>query len=167
MNQTKSKFSFFTVLKYFFYFILIVIHIQFIRGTLEVIPAHVSFLSNQAEGKITDKHTKITRSSNSTSRYSNHYTTSYYVEVSFKTSGSKYNNTDLVEEQLYDSLEQGSQVTVNYLKGFPQVAILEVNKEHGTKNHLVLTAILIGVDILIWLIWRWIKKYRAKLKARK
>lgn len=167
MNQTKSKFSFFTVLKYFFYFILIVIHVQFIRGTLEVIPAHVSFLSEQTDGTITGKHTKITRSNNSTSRYSNHYTTSYYVEVSFETNGSQYDNTDLVEEQLYDSLEQGTQVTVNYLKGFPQVAILEVNKEHGTKNHLLLTAILIGVDVLIFLIWRWIKRYRAKLKTRK
>lgn len=164
MNQTKSKFSFFTVLKYFFYFIFIVIHVQFIRGTLEVIPAHVSFLSEQTEGTITGKHTKISRSSNSTSRYSNHYTTSYYVDFVFEVTGSNYENTDLVDEQLYDRLNRDAHVTVNYFKGFPQVAILEVNKDHGTKNHLLLTSILIGVDILIFLIWRWIKRKRAKRK---
>ncbi len=167
MSKSKTKFSFFTILKYFFYFILIVIHFNLIRGTLEIIPALFPSLSEQVTGTISGKNTKTSRSSGPQSKQSNHSTISYYVDVKFNIKNEEYNNTDLVEERVYDNLKDGQQVAINYLKGFPQVAIMEVNKSYGIKNHLLLTLILIGVDIIVFLIWRWIRRYRASLKSNK
>lgn len=167
MNDKKRKIDFFTVLKYFFYFIFIAVHVQMLRGTLEVVPALIPVLSEQTDAILTQRYTRTRRSSNSTSRYSNHSTTSYYLEATFNKGSSEYTNTDLVEETLYDSLDIGDQVKINYLKGIPQIAILEANKDHGVNNHVLLTSILLGVDLLIWLVWRWFKKWRQKHKKVK
>lgn len=167
MSNLKSKFSFFTFLKYFFYFILIVIHFNLIRGSLEVVPAVFPSLSEQVIGTISGKHSKTSSSTTPLSKQSSHSSISYYIDVKFYVEDEEYNNTDLVEEKVFDSLEDGQEVAINYLKGFPKVAITEVNKGYGIKNHLILTSILIAVDVLIFFIWRWIRRYRASLKSNK
>lgn len=167
MSNTKNKFSFFTILKYLFYFVFIVIHINLIRGSLEVLPAIFPSLSEQVTGTISGKHSKTSRSSSPGSKQSSHSNISYYIDVKFYVEDEEYNNTDLVEEKVFDSLEDGQEVSINYLKGFPEVAITEVNKDYGIKNFLILASILIGVDVLIFFIWRWIRRYRASLKSNK
>lgn len=163
-KEKKSKFDFIVAIKYLFYFIFIVAHIQMLRGTAEVLPVLIPALSEQTEGTITERYSKTRRSTNTTSRYSNHYSISHYLETSFKVEETYYSNTDLVDEGTYDKVDIGDQVKINYLKGVPQVAILEINKSHGIKNHVLLSSIIIGIDIVIWLIWRWFKKRRNQKK---
>lgn len=163
-QQKRRKFDFIVAIKYLFIFIFVVAHFQMLRGTAEVIPVLIPTLSEQTDGIITEHYTKTRSSSNTISRYSNHSSISYYLETSFKVDETDYSNTDLVDEITYDQVDIGDQVKINFLNGIPQVAILEINKSHGIKNHVLLSSILIGVDLLIWLIWRWFKKRKNQRK---
>ena len=163
-EQKKRKFDFITGIKYLFYFIIIVAHFQMLRGTIEVLPLLLPPFANQSEATVIERYTKTNRSSNTTSRYSNHYSTSYFIETKYTVAGEEYINKDLVSEEVYDNTRVDDKVKIAHLKGFPSIGMIEKNKEHGLKNHLLLASILIGIDVLIWLIWRWIKRTRAKKK---
>lgn len=96
-----------------------------LRGTAEVIPVLIPSLSEQVNASIVQKYSRTRRSSNSTSRYSNHTSISYYLEASFYVNELKYNNTDLVSEGIYNQVKIGHQIKIHYLKVFLKLLYLK------------------------------------------
>jgi hypothetical protein len=163
MNKTKKKpFGLLGVIRYFFIFLLIVFHIQFVRGTSEIIPGLFPSLAKETQAEVTEKFIRSSRSV-STARGSNtSHNFSYYIAVSFRHADRAYVNEDLVSEELYDQLKVGDPVVFLYLDLFPQTGLLKMNVSYAIKNSLTLTLLLLGIDISILAIFIWIRRKRRK-----
>ena len=154
----KPALNFFSVLKYFGYFVVIAVHVQMLRGTTEVLPLLIPALAEEIPGQVSEKYQRSRRSQggNSASRIS------YYVVSQCTHQGNQYHNEDLVSEDLYDQVSPGQAVTVATLRGFPQVGMMQANRHYGLRNTGLLVSILVGVDLLLLLI---IRRFRRRQQA--
>ena len=151
----KPALNFFSVLKYFGYFVVIAVHVQMLRGTTEVLPLLIPALAEEIPGQVSEKYQRSRRSQggNSASRIS------YYVVSQYTHQGHQYHNEDLVSEDLYDQVSPGQAVTVATLRGFPQVGMMQANRHYGLRNTGLLVSILVAVDLLLLLI---IRRFRRR-----
>lgn len=149
------------LIKWFFIFLLTVIHVRFIMGLAEISPSFFPSLSLVTQAKVSKKHTQSTRStsyksSNSSSRIS------YYIDVNYQLNGQSYTNNDLVSESLYDQLEEGDNLKVKVLRTLPSVGHIQQNAPFLINNFKILSLVLILFDMFIFGVGYWIKKRRQK-----
>jgi hypothetical protein len=164
--KQSSKFNFFSIVKWFFIAIFIFIHIQFLRGLAEALPAMIPSLSHKIEAVISDKYHKHTRRSTYTKgTNSSSYTSSSYLEVQFTIEEKSYTNKDLVDDIIYDAVEKGDSLEFSSLKGFPSIGHISQNANFITNNFIFLSSVLFGVDLIIFIIFKYIKRWRRKMKT--
>lgn len=156
------KINFLKVLKWFFIFIFIAIHVQFFRGLIEILPALSDSFGEKIRTEVINKQIESRRSNSNVRGSNSSHKLSYYVTVEYQKNNKKYTNTDLVSEALYDELTIKDSVTFIHLKGLPNIGLIQSNVTFLQKNFLLLAAILVGVDLLVFIIIRWIKRRSRK-----